>query len=42
VMLGSDEPIKWEFTEKALVLTTPKAKPCQDAFVYRITLKKPF
>ena len=41
-MLGSDEPIKWEFTKKALVLTTPKTKPCQDAFVYRITLKKPF
>lgn len=40
-MLGSDEPIKWEFTQEALVLTTPKVKPCKDAFVYRITLKKP-
>lgn len=41
-MLGSDEPIQWEFTKEALVLTTPKVKPCNDAFVYRITLKKPF
>jgi hypothetical protein len=41
-MLGSDEPIKWEFTKEALVLTTPKVKPCDNVFVYRITLKKPF
>ena len=41
-MLGSDEPIKWEFTKQALVLTTPKVKPCDNAFVYKITLKKPF
>ena len=41
-MLGSDEPIKWEFTKEALVLTTPKVKPCNDAFVFRITLRKPF
>lgn len=41
-MLGSDEPIKWEFTKEALVLTTPREKPCNDAFVYKIELKKPF
>jgi len=41
-MLGSDEPIKWEFTKDALVLTTPRARPCDNAFVFRITLKKPF
>jgi alpha-L-fucosidase len=41
-MLGSEEPIKWEFTKEALMLTTPKAKPCDNAFVFRITLKKPF
>jgi alpha-L-fucosidase len=41
-MLGSDEPIKWEFTRESLMLTTPKRKPCNDAFVYKITLKKPF
>ena len=41
-MLGSDEPIKWEFTKEALVVTTPKVKPCEHAFVFKITLKKPF
>ena len=41
-MLGSDEPIHWEFTKDALVLTVPKAKPCSDAFVYKIALKRPF
>jgi alpha-L-fucosidase len=41
-MLGSDEPIKWEFTKEALVLTTPSRKPCNDAFVYKIKLKRPF
>ena len=41
-MLGSDEPIRWEFTKEALVLTTPKTQPGSDAFVYRIQLKKPF
>jgi alpha-L-fucosidase len=41
-MLGSDEPIKWEYTKDALILTTPKVQPCNDAFVYKISLKKPF
>lgn len=41
-MLGSGEPIQWNFTKEALVLTTPKVKPCNDAFVYRIDLQKPF
>lgn len=41
-MLGSDEPIKWEFTREALVLSAPKEKPCSEAFVYRIQLNKPY
>jgi alpha-L-fucosidase len=41
-MLGSDEPIKWEFTPEALVLTVPRVRPCNDAFVYRIQLKNPY
>jgi len=41
-MLGSDEPIQWQFTKEALILTTPKVKPCNDAFVYKIALKRPF
>ena len=41
-MLGSDEPIRWEFTKEALVLSAPRVKPCDHAFVYRIALKDPF
>jgi hypothetical protein len=41
-MLGSDEPLKWEFTKSALVVTTPRVKPCDHAFVFKITLKNPF
>jgi alpha-L-fucosidase len=41
-MLGSDEPLRWEFTKEALVVTTPRTKPCDHAFVFRITLQKPF
>jgi alpha-L-fucosidase len=41
-MLGSDEPIHWEFTKEALVLTVPKVRPCNEAYVYKIALKKPF
>jgi alpha-L-fucosidase len=41
-MLGSDQPIHWEFTKEALVLTVPKVRPCNEAYVYKIALKKPF
>jgi alpha-L-fucosidase len=41
-MLGSDEPLRWEFTKDALEVTTPKMKPCDHAFVFKFTLKKPF
>ena len=41
-MLGSDEPIKWEFTKEALVATTPKVKPCEHAYVFKIMLKSAF
>lgn len=41
-MLGSNEPIHWQFTQEAMVLNTPRTQPCRDAFVYKIRLKKPF
>lgn len=41
-MLGSDEPLQWQFTKTALEVTTPKTKPCDHVFVFRITLKNPF
>jgi alpha-L-fucosidase len=41
-MLGSDEPLHWEFTKEALAVDVPKKKPCDHAFVYEISLKNPF
>jgi alpha-L-fucosidase len=41
-MLGSDEPLRWEFTKEALVVTTPRVRPCDNAFVFKFTLKRPF
>jgi alpha-L-fucosidase len=41
-MLGSEEPLHWEFTKEALVIDVPKTKPCDHAFVYKISLKDPF
>jgi alpha-L-fucosidase len=41
-MLGSDEPLHWEFTPEALAVTTPRKKPCDHAFAFKFTLKKPF
>jgi len=34
--------LRWEFTKEALAVTTPSVKPCDHAFVFRLTLKKPF
>jgi alpha-L-fucosidase len=41
-MLGSDEPLEWRFSSDALVVTAPQTKPCDHAFVFKITLKRPF
>jgi alpha-L-fucosidase len=41
-MLGSDEPLEWRLTPDALTVTTPKRRPCDHAFVFRIERKGPF
>jgi len=39
-MLGSKEAITWRQTENGLVLSVPRERPCQHAFVYRIDFKE--
>lgn len=41
-MLGDGKELKWEMTEKGLSIETPKTKPCDHAFVFKIVRKKPF
>jgi len=35
-MLGSKEKLKWYFTNEGLVIYTPKQKPCEHAYVFKI------
>lgn len=39
-MLGSSEPIIWKQSKEGLVLTFPKEKPCDYAFVFKIAFDK--
>ena len=39
-MLGSDERLSWDLSREGLEISVPKTKPCQHAFVYKITRKK--
>lgn len=39
-MLGSNEPIIWKQSKEGLVLTFPKEKPCDYAFVFKIAFDK--
>ena len=41
-MLGDGAELPWKFTPDALVIQTPKNKPCDHAYVFKITRKKPF
>jgi alpha-L-fucosidase len=36
-LLGNDEPLKWSQDEKALTIQLPDEKPCEHAFVFKIT-----
>ena len=40
-MLGDGKPLKWDMTKEGLVVETPKTKPCDYAFVFKIVRKKP-
>jgi len=41
-MLGDDKPLKWEMTKEGLSIETPKTKPCDCAYVFKIVRKRPF
>ena len=41
-MLGDGKELKWEMTKVGLSIETPKAKPCDYAYVFKITRKSPF
>jgi alpha-L-fucosidase len=40
VMLGSDEQIKWQQTNEGLILSFPKIRPCEFAFIFKISFDK--
>jgi len=41
-MLGDGNQLKWEMTKEGLVVATPKVKPGDYAFTFKITRKNPF
>jgi hypothetical protein len=41
-MLGDGAELSWKFGTDVLVVQTPKNKPCDHAYVFKITRKKPF
>jgi len=40
-MLGDGKDLKWEMTKDGLVVDTPKSKPCDYAFAFKITRRRP-
>ncbi len=41
-MLGDGRELKWKLTKEGLTVETPKTKPCEYAFVFKIVRQKPF
>ncbi len=41
-MLGSDQPLDWQMTDEGLVISAPDAKPCENAFTFKINRQNPF
>jgi alpha-L-fucosidase len=41
-LLGVDKDLDWSMTQKGLEIDVPEQKPCEDAFVFKITRKSPF
>lgn len=41
-MLGDSHQLKWEMTKEGLRIETPKSKPCDYAFVFKIVRRRPF
>ena len=40
-MLGDGKELKWEMTKEGLSIETPKTKPCDCAFVFKIVRRRP-
>jgi len=40
-MLGDGKDLKWEMTKEGLAVETPKSKPCDYAFTFKITRRRP-
>jgi len=41
IMLGDGKELRWQMTKEGLVVETPKTKPCDHAFVFKIVRKNP-
>lgn len=41
-MLGDGKELKWEMTRAGLSIETPKTKPCDYAYVFKIIRQQPF
>ena len=41
-MLGSGEPLRWGLSKEGLAVETPRMKPCEHAYVFKIVRKRPF
>ena len=40
-MLGNESELDWTLTDEALVIRTPREKPCEHAFVFKIVRQDP-
>jgi len=41
-MLGDGKPLRWNLTGEGLSIETPKTRPCDYAYTFRIVRRKPF
>jgi alpha-L-fucosidase len=41
-MLGSDQPLSWRLDPTGLKVETPRSRPCEHAYVFKISRKDPF
>lgn len=41
-LLGIDRELDWSMTQEGLEIDVPEQKPCENAFVFKITRKRPF
>ena len=41
-MLGDGKELKWKLTDEGMFIKTPRKKPCEHAFVFKIVRKRPY